>query len=70
MTDNIIPVFVGFGISKPEHVSIIIEAGANGIIIGSTMVNIIKKNLGDFEKMENGMVEFVSSIKKALRRSK
>lgn len=28
-----------------------------------------KKNLGDFEKMENEMIEFVSSIKKAIRRS-
>jgi tryptophan synthase alpha subunit len=55
---------------KARTASIIIETGANGLIIGSAMVNIIKKNLGDFEKMENKMVEFFSSIKKAIRRSK
>jgi tryptophan synthase alpha chain len=68
-TRKVLPVFVGFGISKPEHASTIITAGADGIIIGSAMVNIIKKNLGDFKKMETEMVEFVSSIKKTIRRS-
>ncbi|MHA1147473.1 MAG: tryptophan synthase subunit alpha [Promethearchaeota archaeon] len=67
-TEKVLPIFVGFGLSKPEHASTIIDAGANGVIIGSAMVNIIKKNLGDFRKMESEMVEFVSSIKKAIRR--
>ena len=66
-TEKVLPVFVGFGISKPEHVKAIIDAGADGVIIGSAIVNIIKKNLGDFEKMEAEMVEFVSNIKKVLK---
>ncbi|TFG13280.1 MAG: tryptophan synthase subunit alpha [Promethearchaeota archaeon] len=66
MTDNTIPVFVGFGISKPEHVTTIINAGADGVIIGSAMVNIIKDNITNFKKMETEMVEFVSSIKNRL----
>ncbi len=69
MTDNIIPVFVGFGISKPEHASAIINAGADGVIIGSAIVNLIKENLDDFEKMEYEIVEFVSSIKTAIKRA-
>ncbi|KKN37840.1 hypothetical protein LCGC14_0759490 [marine sediment metagenome] len=68
-TEKILPVFVGFGISKPEHAKTIIEAGANGIIIGSAIVNIIKKNLREFGKMEKEMEEYVSSIKNAIKRS-
>jgi tryptophan synthase alpha chain len=34
---------VGFGISKPEHVKRIVEAGADGVIVGSAFINIIKK---------------------------
>lgn len=68
-TDRVLPVFVGFGISKPEHAKTIIDAGADGIIIGSAIVNIIKKNLNDFEKMEKEIEEFASIIKNAIKRS-
>ncbi len=66
-TNNILPVLVGFGISKPEHASTIVKAGADGIIVGSAIVNIIKKNLSDFEKLEQEMVEFVSSIENSIK---
>jgi len=65
-TKEVIPVFVGFGISNPEHARSIIGAGADGVIIGSAMVNIIKENLGNFEKMKTEITYFVSSIRKAL----
>jgi len=68
-TEKILPVFVGFGISKPEHAKTIIEAGADGIIIGSAIVNFIKNNLREFGKMEKEMEEYVSSIKNAIKRS-
>ncbi|MHA1150266.1 MAG: tryptophan synthase subunit alpha [Promethearchaeota archaeon] len=68
-TEKVIPVFVGFGISTPDHAKTIVDAGADGVIIGSAMVNIIMKNLGDNGKMESEMVEFVSSIKNTIRRS-
>jgi len=67
-TEKVLPVFVGFGISQPEHASTIIEAGADGVIIGSAIVNIIKKNLGNFEEMKTEMVKFVSSIKDTITR--
>ncbi len=67
-TEKVLPVFVGFGISKPEHANAIIDAGANGIIIGSAIVNIVKKNLNDHKKMELEMKDFVSSIMNAIRR--
>jgi len=39
-----IPLAVGFGISKPEHVKCIIAAGADAAIVGSAFINIIQKN--------------------------
>jgi len=67
-TNGILPILVGFGISQPEHAKTIVEAGADGVIIGSAMVNIIKTNLSNHSKMETEMVEFVSSIKNAIKR--
>ena len=67
-TEKVLPIFVGFGISKPKHAKAIIDAGADGIIIGSAIVNIVKKNLNDYEKMEAEMVKFVSRIKDVIKR--
>ena len=39
-----IPLAVGFGISKPEHVKRIIAAGADAAIVGSAFINIIQQN--------------------------
>ena len=66
-TKGALPVFVGFGISKPEHASAIVEAGADGIIIGSAIVKIVKEYLEDLKKMEVKMVEFTSNIKDAVK---
>jgi tryptophan synthase alpha chain len=66
-TKGALPVFVGFGISKPEHANAIIEAGADGIIIGSAIVKIVKEYLKDSKKMEAKMVEFTSNIKDAMK---
>ena len=46
-TENKIPLAVGFGISKPEHVKKIIQAGAEGAIVGSAFINIVQKNHKD-----------------------
>ncbi|HID17486.1 TPA: tryptophan synthase subunit alpha [Candidatus Bathyarchaeota archaeon] len=39
-----LPLSVGFGISKPEHVSSVISKGADGAIVGSKFVKIIGEN--------------------------
>jgi tryptophan synthase alpha chain len=39
-----IPLAVGFGISKPEHVQRIISAGGDAAIVGSAFINIIQQN--------------------------
>ncbi len=39
------PVMVGFGISKREHAKAIVDAGADGVVIGSAYAKIYTKNL-------------------------
>jgi tryptophan synthase alpha chain len=43
-TADKIPLAVGFGISKPEHIKRIIKAGADAAIVGSAFINILQKN--------------------------
>jgi tryptophan synthase alpha chain len=57
------PLCVGFGISKPEHVKAVLKAGADGVIVGSAIVNIISKNLNDKKKMVGGVGRFVTELK-------
>lgn len=61
-TKNRLPILVGFGISKPEHATAIIQAGADGVIIGSAIVKIIEENIDNFENMTSKIVQFVSRI--------
>jgi tryptophan synthase alpha chain len=46
LTGNI-PLVVGFGISKREHVEAIINAGAQGVVVGSAFVNIVAAHGAD-----------------------
>lgn len=62
-----IPTCVGFGISKPEHVKEVLNAGADGAIVGSALINIIADNLNDTEKMFSKIGEYVSIMKQATR---
>jgi tryptophan synthase alpha chain len=34
-----VPVSVGFGVSKPEQVKKIVKTGANGVVVGSSLIN-------------------------------
>ncbi len=65
VTNHRIPVAVGFGVSKPEHVKRIIEAGANGVIVGSTFVNIINANLSKTDEMLVELEETARKLKSA-----
>jgi tryptophan synthase alpha chain len=57
-----LPVYVGFGISKPEHVKKAIDSGADGTICGSAICKIIEDNLGDFNRMRNNIADFCKSV--------
>jgi tryptophan synthase alpha chain len=58
---------VGFGISTPQHVAQVKKAGADGIIVGSALVNIVEKNLRDPKIMLQKIGQSVRSFKKATR---
>jgi tryptophan synthase alpha chain len=59
-------VCVGFGISKAEHAAAIARAGADGIIIGSKIVELIEDNLGNIEKMRAEISAFLREVKGAI----
>lgn len=40
-----LPLAVGFGISKKEHVRAVLDAGASGVVVGSAFVNIVAENV-------------------------
>lgn len=61
-----IPMLVGFGISTPNHVRTILDAGADGVIIGSAIVNIIKSNLDNFNQMSIKIENYMAHIKEAV----
>ena len=60
-----VPIAVGFGVSKPEHVRTLINAGADGVIVGSAFVNIIQQNKDDTEKMLDELREAACMLKAA-----
>ncbi|NHI93465.1 MAG: tryptophan synthase subunit alpha [Candidatus Lokiarchaeota archaeon] len=59
-----LPVLPGFGISTPSHVQELINAGADGVIVGSAVINIIEENIKDIGKMLELLGNFVRSMKK------
>ncbi|MEN6291525.1 MAG: tryptophan synthase subunit alpha, partial [Methanobacterium sp.] len=62
-----IPISVGFGISKPKHVKEVINAGADGAIVASAILNIITENLEDKEEMLQKVGEFCAELKEATK---
>ncbi len=59
-----LPLAVGFGISRPEHV---LELGgvAEAAVIGSALVERIESGAGDRERAMSGAVAFVKELRKA-----
>ena len=60
-----LPLAIGFGISTPEHVKTCRDAGAEGVIVGSAIVDIVEKNLHDPAMMEKELRRYVSEMKNA-----
>ena len=57
------PLCVGFGISKPEHVTSVIKAGADGAIVGSAIIDLIEQDINNNEKMLNNIEVYIRSMK-------
>ena len=60
-----IPIAVGFGISKPDHVREIIRAGADGAIVGSAFVEIIAENQRNPSHAAKKLEKMTRAMKKA-----
>lgn len=55
------PLVVGFGVSKREQVKAISEV-ADGVVVGSAIVNTIKDNLGNSDAIVSAMGELVTDL--------
>lgn len=58
-----IPISAGFGISEPRHVTEVIKAGADGAIVGSTLVRVVGDHLDD----PNATVAILRQTAKSLK---
>ncbi len=61
--DDRLPVAVGFGISKPDHVRRLAKSGASGAIIGSALVRIVAQET----KVTERLTEFTRNLKTAAK---
>jgi tryptophan synthase alpha chain len=64
-----LPLALGFGISLPKHVKTCVQAGADGVIVGSAIVDIIEKHLHDQETMTAELTSYVSHMNAAMNPS-
>jgi tryptophan synthase alpha chain len=60
-----LPVAVGFGISNPEQVRLLMNGGADGVVVGSAIIDRINRNLGNEERALTELKEFVASMREA-----
>ncbi|ODS42562.1 MAG: tryptophan synthase subunit alpha [Candidatus Altiarchaeales archaeon IMC4] len=62
-----LPVCVGFGISKPEHIKNMKGIGADGAIVGSAVIDVIAKNKDNRGKMLEELSMFIGKLKSATK---
>jgi tryptophan synthase alpha chain len=65
-----LPFAVGFGIARPEHVSQIIRAGADGVIVGSAFVNIIGAGGSNLPQTTRRLSRLAHVLKRATKHTK
>jgi tryptophan synthase alpha chain len=60
-----LPVALGFGISTPDQVASCAAHGADGVIVGSAIVDIIERTIGNPDAMEQELAGFIARLKRA-----
>ncbi|CRF49526.1 Tryptophan synthase alpha chain [Helicobacter heilmannii] len=58
-----VPCLLGFGISKPAHAKEAQDMGANGVICGSAVVQILEQDLNNPPQMHAKLMDFVQGFK-------
>lgn len=61
------PVSVGFGVSTPDQATQVAQI-ADGVIVGSAIVNVIEDNMGDEVQLLDAVREFASTLAAATKR--
>ena len=64
-TEGKIPISAGFGVSQPDHVSSLLRAGADGVIVGSALVRTVAQHLDDPSEAQNHLKKSISALKQA-----
>lgn len=60
------PLSVGFGVSTPEHANQV-AAVADGVIVGSAIINVIEDNMDDETKLIAAVKQFASELAAAVK---
>ena len=60
-----LPLAVGFGISKPEHVKDVIKSGSDGAIVASAIIDIITKNQDNMDRAKENIGKFCRELKES-----
>jgi tryptophan synthase alpha chain len=62
-----LPLAVGFGISKPEHVRDVIKSGSDGAIVASAIIDVITENLEDMDTGMDIIGSFCNELKESTK---
>ena len=60
------PICVGFGISTPAHAAQLVQAGADGVIVGSAIVDLVEKNIKNPHHAAKELAQCIKKMKNAL----
>ncbi len=61
-----VPLALGFGISTPGQAKICAGAGADGVIVGSAIVDIVERDLGNPDNMARDLKTYIAKMKNVL----
>ncbi len=64
--ETALPLALGFGIATETHARQAVAAGADGVIVGSAIVEIIERHVGDVEGMERELSDYIVRMKAAV----
>ncbi len=63
-----LPLALGFGISKPEHVRAAVEAGADGVVVGSSLITLVEETIARKGDLDGVVSDYVRGLASELKR--